>query len=234
MHLVVFDVDGTLTDSSEVDAKCLWQAAREVLRLPTEHSPWIEDLRHATDLCIVSQHCENRFGRPITMSEVDLVRDRLVQLLQDASVARDSSIRQIAGASAALSSVGAARGFAIAIATGCFLVSAEFKLRSAGLFDASIPMAGSDNMLSREEIMTYVARLAARKQSVEFNDFTYVGDGVWDVRASHNLGWNFIGIGPGERAEALREAGALKIIPHFEPTTKFLDLLSTRVAQRYS
>jgi phosphoglycolate phosphatase-like HAD superfamily hydrolase len=234
MHLVVFDVDGTLTDSSEVDAKCLWQAAREVLRLPTEHSPWIEDLRHATDLCIVSQHCENRFGRPITMSEVDLVRDRLVQLLQDASVARDSSIRQIAGASAALSSVGAARGFAIAIATGCFLVSAEFKLRSAGLFDASIPMAGSDNMLSREEIMTYAARLAARKQNVEFNDFTYVGDGVWDVRASHNLGWNFIGIGPGERAEALREAGALKIIPHFEPTTKFLDLLSTRVAQRYS
>jgi phosphoglycolate phosphatase-like HAD superfamily hydrolase len=234
MHLVVFDVDGTLTDSSEVDAKCLWQAAREVLRLPTEHSPWIEDLRHATDLCIVSQHCEDRFGRPITMSEVDLVRDRLVQLLQDASVARDSSIRQIAGASAALSSVGAARGFAIAIATGCFLVSAEFKLRSAGLFDASIPMAGSDNMLSREEIMTYVARLAARKQNVEFNDFTYVGDGVWDVRASHNLGWNFIGIGPGERAEALREAGALKIIPHFEPTTKFLDLLSTRVAQRYS
>jgi len=64
MHLVVFDVDGTLTDSSQVDAECLWQAAREVLRLPSDHSPWIDDLRHATDLCIVTQHCESGSGDP--------------------------------------------------------------------------------------------------------------------------------------------------------------------------
>jgi phosphoglycolate phosphatase-like HAD superfamily hydrolase len=80
--------------------------------------------------------------------------------------------------------------------------------------------------------MMYAARLAAQKHSAEFSDFTYVGDGVWDVRAAHNLGWNFIGIGTGERAEGLRQAGAVKIIPHFEPATKFLDLLSTCTAQK--
>ena len=63
MHLVVFDVDGTLTDSSEVEDECLWQAAREVLRLPNDHSPWIDDLRHVTDLCKVSQHCEKAVGQ---------------------------------------------------------------------------------------------------------------------------------------------------------------------------
>jgi phosphoglycolate phosphatase-like HAD superfamily hydrolase len=227
MHLVVFDVDGTLTDSSQVDAECLWQASREVLRLPSDHSPWIDDLRHATDLCIVTQHCEKRFGRPVTRSEVDLIRRRLVRLLQDKSASKESVIRQIKGASGALSRVGAARGFAIAIATGCFIASAEFKLRSAGLFDESIPMAGSDNTLSRAEIMRNAAQLADQKHGIEFSDFTYVGDGVWDVEAANNLGWNFIGIGAGKHADALRLAGAVKIIPHFEPATKLLELLST-------
>jgi hypothetical protein len=90
MHLVVFDVDGTLIDSSEIDGECMWQATREVLRLPNDHSPWIDDLRHVTDLCIVSQHCEKRFGRHITRSEVDLVRNKFVQLLRDALSVRES------------------------------------------------------------------------------------------------------------------------------------------------
>lgn len=231
MHLVVFDVDGTLTDTSAVDAECLWQAAREVLRLPYDHSSWVDDLRHVTDLCIVSQHCEKRFGRHITNLEVELVRSRLMQLLHDATAFGDSSTRQIAGASEALSRVGAARGFAIAIATGCFVASAEFKLRRAGLFDPSVPLAGSDNALSREMIMRNAARMAARKHHVEFSDFTYVGDGIWDVEAARNSGWNFIGIGAGERAESLRQAGAVKIIPDFEPATKFLDLLGVGAAQ---
>jgi phosphoglycolate phosphatase-like HAD superfamily hydrolase len=234
MHLVVFDVDGTLTDSSEVEDECLWQAAREVLRLPNDHSPWIDDLRHVTDLCKVSQHCEKRFGRPITSSEVELVRKRLVQLLQDSPAARNSKLSQIAGASEALSRVSAARGFAIAIATGCFLSLAEFKLRGAGIFDASVPLAGSDYALSREEIMLNAARQAAQKHKVEFSDFTYVGDGIWDVKAARNLGWNFIGVGTGERAEALRRSGAVKIIPHFEPPRKFLDLLNARSAEKNS
>ena len=148
-----------------------------------------------------------------------------MQLLQDASAVRDSNIRQIAGAAEALSRIRADRGFAIAIATGCFLAEAEFKLRSAGLFDASIPLAGSDHTLSREEIMLNAARQAAKKHNAEFGTFTYVGDGVWDVQAAHNLGWNFIGVGTGESADALRQAGAVKIIPHFEPATKFLDLV---------
>ena len=32
---------------------------------------------------------------------------------------------------------------------------------------------------------------------VPLSDVTYFGDAVWDVNASANLGWNFIGISPG-------------------------------------
>lgn len=234
MHLVVFDVDGTLTESSEVEDECAWQAAREVLRLPHDHSPWVDDLRHVTDLCKLNQHCEKRFGRPITGAEVDRDLKRMVQLLQGSPAARQSKLSQIAGASEALSRLSASRGFAIAIATGCFRSLAEFKLRGAGLFNASVPLAGSDKALSREEIMLDAAREAAQRHKVKFSDFTYVGDGIWDVKAARNLGWNFIGVGTGERADALRQAGAVEIIPHFEPATKFQDLLNARSALRNS
>jgi hypothetical protein len=71
-------------------------------------------------------------------------------------------------------------------------------------------MAGSDNTLSRAEIMRNAAQLAAQKHCIEFSDFSYGGDGVWDVEAANNLGWNFIGIGAGKHADALRLAGAVK------------------------
>ena len=55
VHLVVFDVDGTLTDTSELDAECFWTAAREILRLPSDHAQWLAEVKHYTDLGIVSQ-----------------------------------------------------------------------------------------------------------------------------------------------------------------------------------
>lgn len=51
-HLVVFEVAGTLTDTSAVDAKCFWRATREVLRRPNEHSQSVEEVEHYTHLAI--------------------------------------------------------------------------------------------------------------------------------------------------------------------------------------
>ena len=58
-----------------------------------------------------------------------------------------------------------------------------------------------------------------------FSAVTYVGDGTWDVEAARQLGWNFIGVGAGEAADQLKRAGAETVIPDFEPTKVFLDLL---------
>ena len=73
--------------------------------------------------------------------------------------------------------------------------------------------------------MRIAADRAAKKYMVEFSGFTFIGDGVWDVRAARNLGWNFIGIGAGENAERLRRAGADTIIPDYNPIARFLSIL---------
>ena len=66
---------------------------------------------------------------------------------------------------------------------------------------------------------------SGRCTGLDFSAVTYVGDGAWDVKAARQLGWNFIGVGAGEAAEQLKRAGAETVIPDFEPTKAFLELL---------
>jgi len=105
-------------------------------------------------------------------------------------------------------------------------VSAELKLRSANLLNPFIPIASSNDAVSRKEIIRIAARRAAEKHATQFAKFTYVGDGVWDAKAARDLGWRLIGIGSGEQADRLRQAGARMVIPDYRPAEGFLDLLA--------
>lgn len=232
MHLVVFDIDGTLTDTNAVGVEGFWQAAREVLRLPPNHPRWLDEVEHYTDLGIASQHCKIAFGRDLMAPEIDLLKRRLVASLDAALLANAECIRAMPGAAEVLAAIGSRSNFCAAIATGCFLASAEFVLRNAGLFDGSIPMAGCDDAPSREAIMLSAARKAGAKHGCQFSAITYVGDGLWDIKAARNLGWGFIGIASGDGAEQLRRAGAATVLPHFSPPEEFFDAISHAAIRR--
>ena len=46
-----------------------------------------------------------------------------------------------------------------------------------------------------------------------FASRTYVGDGIWDLRAARELGYGFIGLAQDGRADALLAAGANHLVP---------------------
>lgn len=56
MHLVVFDIDGTLTNTNLVDGKCYWRVIREILGLSGEQPEW-SNFRHVTDVGIAEELC---------------------------------------------------------------------------------------------------------------------------------------------------------------------------------
>lgn len=63
-----------------------------------------------------------------------------------------------------------------------------------------------------------IFRLAAdrmRLRSHGARQIVLVGDGEWDVRVAQVLGWRFVGIGEGAKAERLRCAGAEHVICDF-------------------
>jgi phosphoglycolate phosphatase-like HAD superfamily hydrolase len=225
MHLVVFDIDGTLTNTDQVDGECYWRAVCEVFGFSGEQPEWT-DFRHVTDLGIASELCERHLGRQLVSADADALSRRLTTLLDFALAGKEPTAYQIPGSEDVLSILNSSCEFAVALATGGFRLAAELKLRRAGLFNPSISLASSDDAASRGSIMRVAARRAAEKYATQFDKFTYVGDGVWDVKAARALGWKFMGIGSGVQADRLRQAGAALTIPNYCPASVFLDLLA--------
>jgi phosphoglycolate phosphatase-like HAD superfamily hydrolase len=61
---------------------------------------------------------------------------------------------------------------------------------------------------------------------------TYVGDGVWDLRASRSLGYRFIGVGFYDTGRALRDEGAACVFSDFTDRAAFLAVLAEVWADR--
>ena len=228
MHLVMFDIDGTLTQSCAVDSECFARAVCETLGLTRIDCEWTR-YQHVTDSGIAAEIFERAFARAPDRWELDRVCDRFVELLEERLALDPFLCRAVAGAGQVLSELRARGDIAVALATGGWARSARLKLRTAGLDAADLAFASADDSSSRHQIMLTARGRAAAQYSVErFDSFVYVGDAVWDMDACRNLGVPFIGIGAGQ----LQAAGATYVIPDFSDCGRFVDLLSE--AQRAS
>ena len=224
MQLVVFDIDGTLTDTNVVDGQCYWRAVCEVLGIFGEQPDWTE-FRNVTDAGIATELCIRHLGRELSAEEMDAIGSRLAAFLELALASEDPVAHQIPGATEILSILHNAPDIAVALATGGLRPSAELKLRRAALPFTALPLASSTDAVAREEILLIAAGRATQKHARQFTSFIYVGDGVWDARAARTLVWRFIGIGSGQQAERLRQAGAALVVPDYRPPEAFLRLL---------
>ena len=107
----------------------------------------------------------------------------------------------------------------VAIATGGWTPSARFKLSRSGIDWEKVPSAFACDAHPREQIISLAIDRAARLHRCTPEDFgriVYVGDGVWDLKASRALGLSFVGIASGDRAGQLRASGAETVFEDFE------------------
>jgi phosphoglycolate phosphatase-like HAD superfamily hydrolase len=226
MDLVLFDVDGTLTLTNEVDNRCYLCALGEALGGADFDADWTK-YPHVTDSGIASALWEARRGAPPSVEQLDAVRERFVALLQEAFAQDAVACREVPGAAAILAELAGRADLAVGLATGGWLESARLKLHRAGLGVRDLPMASSNDAHSREAIMLLAAQRAAERWGVVgFGSIVYVGDAVWDVKAARNLGWRFVGIGGGERAGRLRGEGARHVIGDYRDQGLFFDAIS--------
>ena len=92
------------------------------------------------------------------------------------------------------------------------------------------PSASCDDAPERDSIIRLSMQKAVSRFGGPFVSAVYVGDGVWDARASRKVGIPFIGIGAGVRAEKLAAKGAVVVLRDFSDSDLFLDSLD-RIAQ---
>jgi len=221
MPLIIFDIDGTLTQSVQADDICFVRALAEVWDFHGIDTDWSK-YQHVTDAGLLHELHETRTGRTPTNAELHAFRDHFLALL--AQMLAENPVAPIAGAPELLTHLTGHTEYRVALATGAWGDSARMKMRSAGMRFEDHPAASSDDAHDRETIM----QLSRQRATERFGDpghVVYVGDGVWDARACRNLSLPFIGIGSGERAERLQAEGAVAVLPDFSGLAHFLTAL---------
>ena len=224
MQLAIFDIDGTLTHSNEIDNRCFIQAFADEFGITTSFAEW-QDCPHITDSGLTHFILARYFGREPLTTESARIEQRFMQLLAAAVAAEPHALPPLSGASTALDRLQREANWQVAIATGCWSASAQFKLRHAQINFDSIPTATADAHHAREAILSDALLQAESFYQTVFDRVVYVGDALWDVRTTRNLNWPFVGVGGTRRAETLRNAGASHIIPDFKDYTTLLDSL---------
>jgi phosphoglycolate phosphatase-like HAD superfamily hydrolase len=215
MKLVVFDLGGTLTATSSVDETCFVQAFADSLNIHRLSTNWL-DYDHATDTAVVRQAYLKQFGREAESTEISKVVERFVELLRRHQDSDSALFTEIPGASAFLTELHENSKWGIALATGGWKRSAEFKIQAAGLPLANFPAAFAEDGPSREAIvLTAIDRASAWYQCREFERIVSVGDAVWDIKTARQLNLPFLGVADEPRATRLRDSGARHVVEHY-------------------
>jgi phosphoglycolate phosphatase-like HAD superfamily hydrolase len=208
-RLAVFDIDGTLTDTNSVDDECYVQAVAETFGLDPRSLDW-SDAPEITDAALL-RWLAARHARAVDPTNESAVLSRFLELLRHHLGAIPSRFRPIAGAPLVRAAL-EQRGWHIGLATGGWSASARLKLAAIGFDTAALVVATASDAHTRREIV-HLALQKATEQYGSFDRVVSIGDGVWDVHTAAAVGWPFIGIASGGRADRLRACGATTILP---------------------
>lgn len=97
MHLIMFDLDGTLVDSNAIDSQCYLQALVDVFGFDLDKIDrnW-GNYPHITDAGILQTLCQTELGRDPTSIELRAYQQRFLELLTIAL--SQQPLQSIAGA----------------------------------------------------------------------------------------------------------------------------------------
>ncbi|MSR18132.1 MAG: HAD family hydrolase [Phycisphaerales bacterium] len=240
MKLAVFDIDGTLTATQSLDEQLYQRAIHEVLGVSGISTDW-GAYDHSTDEAIVAQIIREKLQRQHSSEEIALVRDRFVDLIQEAGA---DNFQEITGAQAMLGAL-ASEGWSHAIASGGWSQSACIKLARAGFSGVQprrelpitevcgVPAAFAEDGWPRAQIITTAVERARARYGAP-SQVVYVGDGSWDVIAARQCGMGCVGIGFGPRADTLRSVGASGVVADYRDLPEFFSALTRAAHQEVS
>ena len=191
MHLVSFDLDGTLADSDTFDGELYVEAVRIVLGVSIE-ADW-SGYRHRTDSGIFNEIIDRSIPNADRSSLHSAVRRHFTDLVHDYVAARGGVIPEIPGAVQFVSRLVKHPGVRVAVATGGWRETALIKLRAIGIDQQRLTLASSSDATSKVDIIRIAERRTLPNETAKRK--TYFGDSRYDRESSRELGYDFIAIG---------------------------------------
>lgn len=215
--LAVFDNDGTICNTQDVEGVCYARAIEHVTGRPLPTLDWAT-YEEPTSSAIVRGVLA---GDPDASAKEAAIKSEFVRLLERDRPQFPGDFSPLPGAIEFIARLREERICSVAIATGCFDASARFKLRCCGIELDEFPHATSSDTPKRRDIIA----LAAARAGFEISSVVYFGDGPWDVRASSDLGIPMIGIG--RRIDQLRSLGVQHVFRDYSNPDEIVAALRT-------
>lgn len=189
--LIVFDIDGTLTDSVQIHQTAFRNMLRQIgiKNLDADFGTF----KHHTDSYILKKIYEHDGSSPISIEIMEAFETGLDSMI------RSQEIYEIPGAKKLVDHICKKTNYAVCFATGSLSRPAHYKLQSIGLQYSDDLLVASDTIYERENIVLTAIEQSMKYYQVDsFEHIISIGDGVWDFQTAQNLNLEFIGIGKTE------------------------------------
>ncbi|WP_170178529.1 HAD family hydrolase [Flammeovirga pectinis] len=187
-NLIVFDIDGTLTESVQVHQKGFIHSLKQLGVQNIDSN--FKEYKHHTDSFIAKKIYESDKKEAFSKSIIEEFEQLLSNFI------KTKSITEIAGAQKTVEYIEKHTDFGVCYATGSLLIPAMFKLDSIGLKYNNEQLTASNTIEDRESIVLQAIESAKSfYQTEKFDRIISVGDGLWDLKTALNLNLEFIGIG---------------------------------------
>ena len=192
MRATIFDIDGTLIHSAKADDMIYRDSVISVLG-PVRFRDSPHDYDRVTDDGILLQIVEDNDIEHSAKLVATIKKDFFERMQRH--VLSNGPFNEVPGAKKFLRYLSDSATCRIAIATGGWRMTAEFKLETAGFDLSGIPLVSSDDGLDRSDIMELALSRIDPQQNVALDSVSYFGDGEWDRAACAKLGWEFRAVG---------------------------------------
>ena len=231
MKLVMFDMDGTLTDAFAIEENCYVRSIQDALKIPDVRIDW-HSYPHTSSTYCLDTVVQQARGRLATPDEARAVQTRMIEIMDETTRLHGRRTRAVPGAPEAVGEL-LRLGYGVAIASGDWEATARHKLASGGIPFENLPAAYSDVAYARTDIMrAALARASAHYGCASFERIVYVGDAAWDIKACRELDWPLVVVAEGAEASRLAGLGATHVIPHYLELEKFLAVLDQAISPR--
>ena len=228
MQLAIFDIDGTLTDTMNLDDTLYQEVLKSNLNINLSYKTWenYKSISTGTDSGIAFEIIKNELKIIWAINYFGFLKYTFLKSLQNSFFGMPFLFKEIQGAKQFFDELQSNNQFQVGIATGSWKESGIIKLNSIGINHLCCPYGHADLFRRRSEIISYVITESMKKNDVEeFSKITYFGDGVWDYLASKELGINFIGV-DNKFDGKLKSLGVQTIINDFKDKELLYGLLS--------
>jgi len=200
--VIVLDIDGTLTDSVGQHQAAFKQA---ISSFPFENldTNW-GGYRHHTDTGIFTEAWAR--GGMKDVPPFGELESRYEQAYD--AVTRQSQVTEIDGARKFLDTV--SDQWIVVFATGSLAYGARHKLSVLGVSAADHVVVTASEYHTREELVEKAVQRGCDLHDVsQPQKVLSIGDGIWDLKTAEHLGYDFLGIGTGPKADQLRDLAAV-------------------------